>query len=84
MDKEGYKTVNDESKDENTNLLPDINAHKQKVVNNILDSEEEDEMTFKEFQLNRAKSGAKSVTNFNQDILPPPGADKIDLALSAK
>ena len=70
MDKEeGYKTINESSVAEKTSLLPDINAHKRKIVNSILDSEDEDEMTFKEFQLDRVKT-TKSVANFDQDGLP--------------
>jgi hypothetical protein len=49
---------------ERTSLLPDINAHKIKIDGNILDSEDEEELTFEQFKSSKHLKGAKSVANF--------------------
>ena len=83
LDNTGYNSLNQESMAEGTSLLPDINAHKVKPdVNGILDSDE-DEMTFKEFQLSRMK-GAKSVANYEPMHSENDKLPSAEIAISEK
>ena len=75
-DKEGYNTLKNESIQEGTSLLPDINAHKQQYDPNGLLESEGDEDTFSQFRLQKGL-GSKSVANYDDqdNVLPPPSRE---------